>query len=76
MLLLAKKSSINKPQQSFKAQGAKWQAKMGNWHTKKNLDGHMKGKIVSQNILGLPKQILMALHVIFLLYALKASHLI
>ena len=34
---------------------------MGSWHTKKYLDGQMKGIVVSQNILGLPKQILMAL---------------
>ena len=33
---------------------AKWQAKVGNWHTKKYLDGQTKGTIVGQNILGLP----------------------
>ena len=35
---------------------------MGNWHAKKYLDGQVKGKIASQNILGFPKQFLMALH--------------
>ena len=46
---------------------AKWQAKMGNWRAraraKKYLDDQTNGTIVSQNILGLPKQILMALQI-------------
>ena len=33
---------------------AKWQDEVGNWHTKKYLDGQTKGTIVGQNILGLP----------------------
>ena len=43
---------------------------MGNWHTKKYLDSQTKGKIGSQNILGLAKQILMELQMFFLFHAL------
>ena len=49
-------------------------AKIGNWHAKKYLDGQTKEKIASQNILGLPKQILMALN-FFLFYALRSQML-
>ena len=38
---------------------------MGNWDAKKYLDGQMKGKVAGQNILGLPKQILMAIQFMF-----------
>ena len=49
--------------QNSSVRSAKWQAKMGNWHAKKYLDDQTNGTIVSQNILGLPKQILMALQI-------------
>ena len=53
--------------QNSKVPSAKWQAKMGNWHAKKYLDGQIKEKMVSQNIPGLPKQILMATPIFFLI---------
>ena len=49
---------------------AKWQSKMGNWHARKHLDGQTKRKIASQNILRLPKQILMAIQIFFAFHAL------
>ena len=43
---------------------------MVNWHAKNYLDGQTKGKIASKNFLGLPKQILLALQICLLFYAL------
>ena len=59
--------------QNSRVPSAKWQAKMGNWHTIKYLDGQMNKKMVSQNIFGLPKQILMALQIFFLFHALSCK---
>ena len=42
---------------------------MDYWHAK--LDGQKKGTVLSQNILGLPKQILMAHQFFFLFHPLK-----
>ena len=50
---------------------AKWQAKKGNWHAKKYLNGQTKEKIASQNVLGLLKQVLMALNFFSPFHALK-----
>ena len=54
---------------------AKWQAKMGNWHAKKYFDGEMKEKMASQNVLGLGKEILMALQLFFTYFMPRRGNL-
>ena len=49
----------------------KWQAKMGNCDAIKYLDRQRKGEVASQNILGLPEQIPMALRFFSLFHALN-----